>query len=220
MKPVFQALFAIIIIGAIGALALSLSIDGIVKSNIEETTSELMETSVDVDDVSISILDGSGTIDGITIHNPEEFDDKPAVKLQQISLKMKLSSLFSDTVIIKEIRIQKPELYFEQKATGNNFDALTDNMEASSSSDSNVIIEYLLVENGQITLTANVGEEQSVAAEFSQIEIEGIGRDGNNSMEQATRQILQPILKKALQEAATEGLIDKAKDALEDFLDG
>ncbi len=220
MKPVFQALFAIIIIGAIGALALSLSIDGIVKSNIEETTSELMETSVDVDDVSISILDGSGTIDGITIHNPEGFDDKPAVKLQQINLKMKVSSLLSDTVMIEEIRIQKPELYFEQKTSGNNFDALTSNMEASSSSDSNIVIEYLLVENGQITLTANIGEEQSIAAEFSQIEIEGIGRDGNNSMEQATRQILQPILEKALQEAATEGLIDKAKDALEDFLDG
>ncbi|MGM0546658.1 MAG: hypothetical protein ACQEST_08045 [Bacteroidota bacterium] len=220
MKPVFQALFALIIIGAIGALIISLSIDGIVKSNIEDTTSQLMETTVDVDDVSISILDGSGTIDGITIHNPDGFSDEPALKLQQISLKMKVSSLLSDTVMIEEIHIQKPELFFEQKASGSNFDALTDKMESSSSSDSNVIIDYLLVENGQITLTADIGEEQTVAAEFSRIEIEGIGRDGNNSMEQATRQILQPILEKALQEAATEGLIDKAKDALEDLLDG
>ncbi len=220
LKPVFQVLFAIIVISAIGGLILSLSIDSMVQSSLESTTAEVLNTSVDVEDVSISLLNGSGTITGFTIHNPEGFSDKPAAKMQEISIKMKVSSLLSDTVIVDEVRIQKPELYYEQKATGNNFDALTGSMGGSSSSDTNLIVDYLLVENGQIALTADIGSEKSVMAEFSKIELEGIGRNSSNAMEQTIQQILKPVLEKALQEAATQGLMDKAKDALKDMLDG
>lgn len=220
LKPVFQVLFAIIIVGATGALILSLSIDSMVQSSLESTTAEVLNTSVDVEDVSISLLNGSGTITGFTIHNPEGFSDKPAAKLQEISIKLKVSSLLSNTVIVKEIRVQKPELYYEQKATGNNLDALTGNMGESSPSDTNLIVDYLLVQNGQVTLTADIGSEKSVKAEFSKIEMEGIGRSGNNTMEQTIQQILKPVLEKALQEAASQGLMDKAKDTLQDMLDG
>lgn len=219
LKPVFQVLFGIIVVGAIGALVLSLSIDSTVKSGLEDTTAEMMNTSVDVEDVSISLLDGSGTISGITIHNPEGFSDRPAVKLQEIRIEMNISSLLADTVVANEVHIQTPELYFEQKASGNNFDALTANMDGSSSSDTNLIVDYLLVENGTVMLTTDIGEGESVKGEFGQIEIEGIGRRGNNTVEQTLRQILEPVLQKALQEAIERGLMDKAKDALKDVLD-
>ena len=220
LKPVFQVLFGIIVIGSIAALILSLSIDSMVQSGLQSTTAEVLNTSVDVEEVSISLLNGSGTIKGFTIHNPESFSDKPAARLQQISIKIKVSSLLSDTVIVEKIRVQKPELFYEQKATGNNFDALTGNMGASSSSGTNLIVDYLLVENGQVTLTADIGTQKSVIAEFSEIEMEGIGRSGNNTMEQTIQQILKPVLEKALQEAAAEGLMDKAKNALEDIIGG
>lgn len=220
LKPVFQTLFVVVIIVAVGALILSLSIDRIVKSNIEASLTELLQTAVEVENVSISMLDGSGTIKGIILHNPEGFSNKPAVSLQKISLKMNVPSLLADTVIINEILIRQPELYFEQRASGNNFDALTEKMRNSSSSGSSVIVEYLLVEEGQVTLTADMGEEQSVEAMFSRIELKGIGRKGNNSLEQALRQILEPILKKALRETATEGLLDQAKEALQDIFEG
>ena len=221
LKPVFQVLFAIIVVSAITGLILSLSIDSMVQSSLESTTAEVLNTSVDVEDVSISLLNGVGTITGFTIHNPEGFSEKPAAKMKEISIKMKVSSLLSDTVIVDEVRIQKPELYYEQKATGNNFDALTGSMGgSSSSSDTNLIVDYLLVENGQVTLTADIGSKNSVMAEFSKIELEGIGRSGNNAMEQTIQQILKPVLDKAVQEAATQGLMDKAKNALKDMLEG
>lgn len=220
MKPVFQALFAIIVIGAIGALILSLSIDGIVESNIESTTSEMLDTSVDVDNVAISILDGTGTIDGITIHNPKSFSENPAVKLQQIKLKVDIYSLLSDTVIVKEINIQKPELFFEQKVSGSNLTALTEKLGGSSSSETNLIVDYLLVHDGRVTLTTDIGSKKTVTATFKKFELEGIGRKGNNTIEQSMRQILEPILERATREAIKQGVMDKAKDAIKDLLDG
>lgn len=224
MKPVFQILFALILIAAVGALILSFSLDGIVKSNIESTTSEMLDTSVEVNDVSISILDGEGTIDGITIHNPEGFSDRPAIQLKQIHMKIDLSSLLSDTMIVEELRIQQPELYVEQSASGNNLNALNQELQTQPPSETSMIVDYLLVSDGRVTLTADIGKEKTVEGEFSKIEIEGIGRQGNNTMEQTIKQILEPILQKALQEAVEQGLMDrakeKAKDALENLLNG
>lgn len=221
MKPVFQALFALIVIGAIGAVVLSFSIDGIVESNLEETASGMLETSVEVENANISILDGSGTINNIIVHNPEGFSENPAIQLQQISMKVKIGSLLSDTVIVENIRIKNPELYFEQKASGSNFDAFIDKMGSySSSSETHLIVDNLLVEDGIILLSTEIDGEKSVRAEFTRIELEGIGRDGNNTIEQTLTRILTPVLEKALKEAATEGLLDKAKDALQDFING
>lgn len=221
MKKVFQVLVAAIVIFVIGGLIISFSFDGIVKSSIESSTAEMLGTSVSVEEVDISILDGTGTITGITIQNPEPFSSNhPAVQLQQVSLSIDLTTLLSDVIVIREMRISSPELYFEQRASGNNFNTLNNRMNASSSGGTAVAIDYLLVENGQILLSADVGNGKSAEVGFSRIEIEGIGRDGNNTMEQTIQQVLEPILQKAVKEALEQGLMDQAKDKLQDLLEG
>lgn len=218
MKPVFQVLFALIIIFAIGALVLSFTLDGIIKSSLESTTGEMLETTVEVNNVDISVLDGTGTIDGITIHNPEGFSDNPAVKLQQINIKMNLWTLLSDTVIVNSVEINQPDLFLEQKATGNNFKILNDKLNEVEPSDINLIVDYLLVEEGQVTLRSDIGEERTVQGKFDRFELTDIGREGNNTMEQTLRQILRPILQRAAREAVERGLLDAAKGKLEDLL--
>lgn len=221
MKPVFQAFVAIIALAIVASLILSFSLDGVVGSRIESSTSEMLETRVTVDDVSISILDGKGTISGITIQNPEGFSENPAVQLRQISITLDLSSLLSDTIVVNNISIEKPELFFEQKGTENNLNALMNRMGGSSSSGTNVVIDRLLVENGQVRLTADIGnEEQSAEAAFSRIEVEGIGRSGSGTMQQAMREILEPILRSAAREAVEKGLMNRAKEELKDLIDG
>lgn len=220
MKPVFQGFFALIVIALIGALVASFSIDGIVKSHIQNSASKTLDTSVNVDNVSISILDGNGNIEGITIHNPDGFSDSAAVKMKKVSIKMDIYSLLTDTIVVNEVRIQQPELYFQQKASGNNFDALTKNMEGSSSGGPSIVVDHLLVEDGKVMLQTDIGGDKSAHGTFSKIEINDIGRQGNNSSKQVIKEMLRPILKRAATEAVKSGLMDKAKDAVKDLLDG
>ncbi|MDZ7682906.1 MAG: hypothetical protein U5J63_14625 [Fodinibius sp.] len=221
MKPVFQALVALLVIGAIGALVLSFTLDSMIESNLESTTTKMLDTSVEVENVQVSILDGSGTIDGITIHNPEGFSDNPALSLKQISLKLDVYSLLSDTVVVKNVEVQQPQVYFEQKVSGSNLDALSSNLSGGSSSSVNMVINYLLVQDGSVTLSTEIGGEKSAAkATFDRIELEGVGRQGNNTMEQTLRQVLEPIFKKAARQAVQQGVLQKAKEGLQDLLDG
>jgi len=220
MKKVFNALVIIIGVALVGLVILSFSLDGIVKSKIESTASQMLNTSVTVDKASISILNGNGTIKGITIHNPKGFSDNPAVQLKQIGLKMKLSSLLSDTIVIKNIRIQKPEVYFEQKMSGSNLNTLRDELGGGSGSEVNVVVDHLLVEQGHVTLTTDIGGKKSLEAHFNRFELSDIGKEGNNTMEQTMQQILEPILQKAAREAVKEGLLDAAKKKLKDLIGG
>lgn len=219
MEKVFYFLAVLIGIIAIGLIVLSFTIDGIVKSNIEEVGSDMLNTSVEVDDVSISIFDGTGTIDGVAIENPEGFSDSPAMKLQQIHMKIDLSSLLSDTAVVDSIIINQPELFFEQKGTRINLKALTEDMDMSSSGESNLIIDYLLVEDGLVKLSTDVDKKRSAQVEFEEIELSGIGRSGSNTMKQTIRQVLEPIIERAVQQAIKEGLMEQAKDKLQDLLD-
>jgi hypothetical protein len=219
MKPVFQVLVAIIVIFAIGALVLSFSLDGIVKSNLESTTGEMLGTSVEISDVDISILDGTGTIEEFTIHNPEGFSDNPALRLQQINIEIDLSTLLSDTIVVNSIEITQPNLFFEQKVEGNNFNALIEKLDETEPSDINLVVDYLLVEEGQITLTSDIGEEKSVQGKLDRFELTDIGREGNNTMEQTLQQILEPLLKRAAREAVEQDLLDVAREKLQDLLE-
>jgi len=220
MKPVFQALVALIVIAALAALGLSFTMDSIIESNIESTTGKMLDTSVEVNNVSVSILDGTGTIDGITIHNPEGFSDKPALELQQISLTLDPYSILSDTVVVKRVEIEDPQVYYEQKVSGSNLDALSGNLGGGSTSSVNMVIDYLLVQDGSVTLSTEIGGKKSVQASFDRFELEGIGRQGSNTMDETMRQVLEPILRKAAQEAVKGGLLNKAKEELKDIIDG
>lgn len=221
MKRIFTVLAVVFAVLIIGLIVLSYTIDGIVKSNIESTGTEMLNTIVEVDNVGISIFDGAGTIDGITIHNPEGFSDNPAVKLQQISMKIDLSTLLSDTVVITDIQIKNPEVYFEQKASGNNLNTLKDNLGGGSTTTTNLVVDHLLVENGLVRLSSDIGGEETKAqAEFDRFELTGIGRQNSNTTDQTMRQILEPILAKAVQVAIREGLLELAKEKVQDLLDG
>lgn len=221
MKKLLSIVGVLIGILLIGLIVLTYTIDGIVKSNIEDTGSSMLNTTVEVDDVNISLFDGEGTIDGITIHNPEEFSDSSAMQLQQIQMKVDVLSLLSDTIVVDSLIIQEPEIFFEQTTAGNNLNALTQNIDMESESETNVVIDYLRVNQGLVKARTAIGEEErSAQAEFEQFELTGMGRVDSNTMKQTLRQILEPIIERAAQEALKEGLLEQAKDRLQNLLDG
>lgn len=127
--------------------------------------------------------------------------------------------MLSDTVIVRSVEIEKPEVFFEQKKSGSNLDALTEKLDDSSSSGINLVVEYLLMEEGEVTLSTDIGGEKSVRGTLDRFELTDIGRTGNNTLDQTLQQILEPVLKRAAREAVKQGLMDAAKEKLEGLLE-
>ncbi|MEX2602676.1 MAG: hypothetical protein WD361_00660 [Gracilimonas sp.] len=210
--------FIVLIITAF--VVLTLSIDGIIKSGLEENGSELLQTVVTVDAVSISLFSGNGSISGFTVHNPENYSDEPALYIQDASMKIDLLSLFSDQIVINEIIVKNPNLFFEQKGIGANLKTLNDNMNLAfdEPSETTLIIDYLMIEDGQVKVSTSIERERTTEVSFAQFTLNDIGRDGNNTIKQSVRQVLEPLMQKAITEALKSGVTDQIENKVRDLL--
>jgi uncharacterized protein involved in outer membrane biogenesis len=211
--------FVLVIIAAI--LVITLSLDGMIKSGIEENGSELLQTPVTVDNVSISLFGGSGVISGFAVQNPEGFSNEPALYIQEISMNMDIWSLFSDQIVVNEIMVKSPDLFFEQIGAGVNLKKLNDNMDLASeeSSETSLIIEHLLVEDGKVTVSTSLERERKTEVSIAEFTLNDIGRDGNNTIKQTVRQVLKPLLQKAITEALKSGVTEQLENKVRGLFD-
>jgi len=216
-----KTVIGFIIVLAAAFIVLSFAINGIVKSAIEEDGSELFQTAVEVGNVNISMWNGTSEIYGFTVSNPDQFSDQPAIELDEIQLKIDLASILSDTILIENIRITGARLFFEQEGFGINLRSLNQNMDLSADEDDAVIvIEHLVVESATVQVSSTIDRERTVEANIETIELEGIGRDGNNTLKQSMQQILEPLIERAIQEAMTGGLLRQLENRFKELLGG
>lgn len=211
--------FVVVIIA--GILLITLSLDGMIKSGIEENGSELLQTRVTVDNVSVSLFSGSGTISGFTVQNPDDFSDEQALYIEETSMKVDIRSLFTDQIVVNELIVESPDLFFEQIGVGVNLKKLNDNMDLDSeeSSETSLIIDYLLIEDGNVTVSSSLERERTTEVTLSEFTLNDIGRDGNNTVKESVRQILKPLLQKAMEEALKSGVTEQLEDKVRDLFD-
>lgn len=223
-KGIKYSLLGFIGILVVGFLLLTLSLDYLVKSEIETIGTEMTQTSVTVDNVSVSPFSGTGSIEGLKVKNPDSFESEYAIVIQSFDISIDIGSILSDTVMINEIVIGEPALSVIQKVPENNLRILMNNMNRAmgegSSSSSAMIIEQLLIENGRVTVTPNIGGERSGTVQMGTIEMQGVGREGSNATKEVVRKVASKLINEALTSALSgqlDGLKDKAKDAVKDI---
>lgn len=222
MKNKGLQIFAAFIVVLIAAfIVLSFTIDGIVKSNIEESGTELFQTEVDVGNVNISLFNGSGEIYGLSVANPEDFSDEPAIEMEEIRIKVDLLSLLSDTILVEDVNITEASLFFEQQGFGINLRQLNQNMDLSvDEDDPAMIINHLYVEGATVRVSSTIDRERTAEATLDNFEMNNIGRQGSNTMKQSMQQIMEPLIERAIQEAVSRGLLEQLENKVQDLLGG
>lgn len=223
-KSLKYSLIGFLVLLLVGFLILTFSLDHIVKSNIEDIGSEMTQTPVTVSDVSISLFSGKGSISGFSVANPEEFETEKALSIDQFDIEIDVWSVFSSNVVIHDIRITQPQLSVEQQMPSNNLKMLMDNIQNSipeGESETHMIIEHLVIEDGSVYLRTDVGGTEERTIKLPRIEETDIGAE-HYSVQQTIREIAEPLVERALR-AALEGgldqLEDKARDAIKDLFD-
>lgn len=211
--------FLIVFAGAL--IVLSLTVDGIVKSAIEEDGTELFQTDVTVGNVNISLWNGSSEIYGFTISNPENFSDQAAIEIDEIHMTFDLTTMLSDTILIENIRISGAKLFFEQEGFGINLRTLNQNVDLSEDEDEAVVvIDRLIVENATVRVSSTIDRERTAKANIENFELERVGQDGGNTIKQSMLQILEPLIERAIREAMTGGLLQQLENKVRDLIGG
>ena len=105
------ATLIVVIAGA--SIFLLSNLDGLIKEAVERVGSEATQAKVSLNEVSISIKSGSGSLRGLKVANPKGFKTPSAFELGGISITLDIASIGQDPIVIKEITITKPQVTYE-----------------------------------------------------------------------------------------------------------
>ncbi|MGN6555852.1 MAG: hypothetical protein ACTHLW_19265 [Verrucomicrobiota bacterium] len=131
-KIILRIGLALIILVVLGILAVSLFLDGAVKRGVETFGPKLTQVPVHLDKVSLSILSGGGTIQGLVVGNPQGFETPQAISVGRATLALEPRSLLSDKVVIRKMEVISPEVTFEGGFAGNNLSRILSNVEKTT----------------------------------------------------------------------------------------
>jgi hypothetical protein len=216
MKKILLSLVILILLIVSGTLGyLYLSLNGFVKKQVETVGPRITRTSVSLDSAILSPFSGSGKLEGLNIGNPEGFTRSSAIKAPEISISVNKDSLLSNTIVINEILISRPEICLEGTLTGTNLMKLIGNIKGFGGSGHNkaekqssprqYIVKRVLITAPQLNVSAsllktNIGQ----TLPLSDISLNNVGSDGSGiSAADLSVQIMVPLLTSALREGVT-----------------
>lgn len=207
---VVGAIVAVVIVVIVVVIG---SINAIVKTAIESVGSEATQTKVAVSDVDISTREGRGTIRGFTLGNPSGFKTPNAIALGEATVVLDLTTLTSNTIVIKQVTIAAPQVTYELGDGGANIDVIRRNVESfagkSGSGSSNagtknsgsakkdekkVVIENLVIQDGKVGVSAALLQGRTLSVPLPSIRLQNIGKDkGGATPAEVAEKILQEV---------------------------
>lgn len=195
MRKLFIGL-AVLLAIIIGAVVYVMgSLDSIIKTAVETYGSEITQADVSLRSVKIEPTSGKGSLSGLTVGNPKGFKSDSAFRLGEVSVSLDIATVTEDTIVIREIVIDSPEITYELGAGGDNLRALQKNVDDyaaqfaseggsddASSQDSGggpkLVIENLYVRGGKIeAVIPGLGGEKKLSASLPEIHLSNIGKD-------------------------------------------
>ena len=238
-------MLAVVIIAIVGVLVFIYSnLDSIVKDVVEDYGPKFTGVTVKLAKVELSPENGEGTLSGLIVGNPSGYKTESAFNLGSISMKLDTSSLTSDTIIIKSIVIDKPEITYEFGDGGSNVDVIGKNVEKAAGGGAKeekksddpgkkMIIESLIVSNGNVSVSHPLLQGKKVGSALPTIRLKDIGKDkkGGASPAEVVDKIMDAIEKQVgasvgglnidgMVKDLTKGVEDASKDAMKNVTGG
>jgi uncharacterized protein involved in outer membrane biogenesis len=239
MKNILIGVGVIVVLVVGGVVYFASNIDSIIKAAIEEAGSRTTRTQVTLAEVKISIQDGSGSLKGFRMSNPEGFKTDSAMRFEEVSVTIDTGTITDDVIVIKEVLIAKPDITYELDGTNSNIATIQKNVdefaksmgagggggnEASSSEGGRkVIIENLIVRGGTIAVSAGFLQGKRMSVPLPTIHLKDIGKEGGKSNGATAAEVAEKLLSAISASASTAvsslGL-DKLKDAAMGMTEG
>jgi len=129
MKKVIVRIVLALVLVVIALLVVGvLFLDKIVKTGVEKVGPIVAKVPVTLQSANISILGGSGKLNGFVLGNPEGYKSTEAVKVGSVFLSLAPMSVLGDKVLIHSIKVESPEITYETDLRTSNLNKILDNM--------------------------------------------------------------------------------------------
>jgi len=185
MKKILIGLGVLVILVGVGVFVFLGQLNDIVRAAIEKVGSDMTQTNVELNEVDIELTSGKGALRGFRVTNPSGFSADDAFKFGEVTVELDISTVQSDPVVIKELVIQSPEIFYEFRENGDsNLQTLNDTVQSrAKSADSSaseeegpkIIIENLYLRDGSVAVRAPLLNEK-LSVPMPDIHLTDIGK--------------------------------------------
>lgn len=215
----------VVILVLIAALVFSLG--HIIKAGIETAGPKFAQVPMSVANVRLNLFTGTVHIKDLIVGNPEGFNTPSAMELGELDVDIAMSSLFSDTIVIKKILIDAPQITYEKSLKSSNLSALQANLapkdakkpagepapEKKEGADMNVVIEDFQLNGAKVHVTITALGGKKMTLPLPDIQMKDIGKEsGGASLTEVLSETLGAVSKAVVDAVASTGGI--AGDAL------
>jgi hypothetical protein len=191
IKIVLLVVFALVVVIVV---AFNLYADRAIKWGIEKAGSGALKVPVSLDKANLSILGGSLGLKNLVISNPEAYQNKTFLQLQNGSVKVNTWTLLSNTIRIPEIKLNGINFVLEQKdIRSNNLQDILKNISAGEGK--KLRIDYLELTDifVQVKLLPLPGKVDTIQLKLPPIKMKDLGNDGKMDTAALVRKIIVAI---------------------------
>jgi len=221
---------ALLITGAVILIlivVLMLSLGQIIKAAVNTAGPKLAGVPVHLNSVVVNPLTGMVRIKGLVVGNPAGFNTPSAMELNDFKLNIKMSSLFSKAIVIKEILIDAPQITYEKGLKSSNLSTLQENLapkeaaapkaeaapEKKKGAAKKIIIEDFQLNGAKVNVTITALGGKKMTLPLPNIHMKDIGKSsGGANPAEVISEVFNSISKAVVDAVASAGNI--AGDAL------
>ena len=190
MKKLLIGILLIIGIGAGALFYLSSNAGGMIKDAVVIYTPPMIGADVELASVDLDAPNGTASLKGLVIRNPEGFKSEHAFKIANMALKLDVQSLTSDVIHINEVRLDTPDMIYEIGTNGNNVGRIQENVEKfveslgleSSDEELKYIIDNVYINDTKVKIASDLLGGRGASVTLPDLHIADIGKRENGAI--------------------------------------
>ncbi|HPG00040.1 MAG TPA: AsmA family protein [Kiritimatiellia bacterium] len=209
MKKVIKGLaILVVLVVIIVVVVANFFLGSIVQWGVETGGPVMLGVPVKLESVKFALVRGHVGLRGFVLGNPKGFKTEKALSVDEITVDLDVRSLLSDTIIIKRIYIDAPDINYELGLGKSNLGRLLEqaggapqskgeNEPEAKKSSKKVVIDEILIENGKVHVSAKMTMGATAPIPLPTIRLTDIGKEENKkgaSPADVIRTILGAIL--------------------------
>ncbi len=234
-KIIIFIVLALILAIAGTAVYVLTNLNSIVKAAIEKYGSQATKTAVRVSSVQIKLRSGEGAVLGLKVANPSGFFSPSIITLADISVRIAVNSVTSTPIVIDNILISGPEVFYELKEDGSaNVNILKKNLTHSDpptkeqpqkspkGKEIKLHVRKMVFEKGKVHVRVAKLADKPYIVELPRLELTDIGKHGGATPAEIAHTMAAALAEetaKAVARTQGERLLRKgAEDLLNKYL--
>ena len=216
MKVVKWILGILVVLIIVLGLVVAFGLGSIIKTGVETVGPVVTGVPITLDGAHVAPVRGQAKLKGLVVGNPEGFKTPNMFVLNDFKVKLAIRSILSDEIRIESIRIDGPQITYEQGLRGNNISTLMKQIEentgaadsdasegeAGKESDTDsgggkkVVIDEVIISNAKVRLSITGLGGKAASIPLPTIELKDIGKETDGvTFAEAIAEIVSAVLR-------------------------